>query len=289
MKQKIRTYSVIYKVRARRLAVKIAAAAGTEWRALDRRTALAISTGIVILVATGAIAATSFSSPPPARASAAAATSSFEPAGFKSQYSYLIRPKVADSVPAAAPVTTVMVRPGDNLSKIARNLWGNAKFWPAIFCDNHLASTVIFPGHRLKTPVSRTLTCRSAQQAQDPPVQLTASVSSGPAAPDPAPVAVSGSGHYGDPGPADAAVGALWESAGGPASQESTAECIAWNESGDQIVVLSKSDDEGLWQINASNAPTSEMQNPFANAAEAVKLWDADGWSPWTTAGDCGV
>jgi hypothetical protein len=105
----------------------------------------------------------------------------------------------------------------------------------------------------------------------------------------PEPVTLTGGDYYGSPGPQDAAVGALWVSAGGPASQEDTAECIAWHESGDRIVVLSPSDDEGLWQINIVNAPTLAMENPSANAAEAVQLWEDSGWSPWTTAPDCGA
>lgn len=104
----------------------------------------------------------------------------------------------------------------------------------------------------------------------------------------PASVAVV-TGYYGDPGLSDEAVGQLWVSVGGPASQEQTAECIAWHESGDRPDAISPSDDSGLWQINIVNAPTLAMENPIQNAEEAVKLWEDDGWSPWTTAPDCGV
>jgi hypothetical protein len=111
------------------------------------------------------------------------------------------------------------------------------------------------------------------QQAQTIPV--TASPPPAPAPTEPTP-AQAATGVL-----SPAQVGALWLQEGGPASQELTAECVVNNESGGRIVVLSPSDDEGLYQINFSNAPTAEMENPAANTAEAVHLFESEGgWLP---------
>jgi hypothetical protein len=77
---------------------------------------------------------------------------------------------------------------------------------------------------------------------------------------------------------------ALWEQTGGSTGTAFVAAEIAMAESGGNPGALSPTDDAGLWQINASNAPEQEMLSPAANAREAVRL-SSDGadWSPWTT------
>lgn len=78
----------------------------------------------------------------------------------------------------------------------------------------------------------------------------------------------------------------LWVSAGGPASAEATAACIAEHESGGNPHAISPTDDWGLWQIHAGGYA---MFSPQANAAAAVAKYRANGWLPWTTRGSCGV
>lgn len=76
----------------------------------------------------------------------------------------------------------------------------------------------------------------------------------------------------------------LWVSAGGNPASEFIAAQIATAESGGNPDAISPTDDYGLWQINASNAPGSEMLNPWANVKEAIALSDnGRNWSPWTT------
>lgn len=195
-------------------------------------------------------------------------------------------------------VTSVRVAPGDTLSKLARTYMGSAADWPALYMRNAppLHSPDVLPvGTLIDIPAPGMVAywarkyeawqaVQKATQKPVNPVPVVATAEQAPASAD----ALDGN-HYGTPGIADAAVGELWASEGGPVSQERAAECIAWYESGDQIVILSPSDDEGLMQINASNAPTEEMENPQANMAEAVHLYDNDGWSPWTTRENCGL
>jgi hypothetical protein len=80
------------------------------------------------------------------------------------------------------------------------------------------------------------------------------------------------------------ALESLWKSAGGSPGEAFMAAEIATAESGGNPAAISPTDDYGLWQINASNAPGPEMLNPYANVREAIFLSD-DGanWDPWTT------
>ena len=85
-------------------------------------------------------------------------------------------------------------------------------------------------------------------------------------------------------------IGALWLQAGGSPGAESTAECIAHFESGGNPRAVSPTDDYGLFQINASWGSAMASFDPLTNAESAVKISDGGrNWSPWTTAGDCGV
>jgi hypothetical protein len=76
----------------------------------------------------------------------------------------------------------------------------------------------------------------------------------------------------------------LWVSAGGNPASEFIAAQIATAESGGNPNAISPTSDYGLWQINSSNAPGSEMLNPYANVREAIALsGNGTNWSPWTT------
>lgn len=76
----------------------------------------------------------------------------------------------------------------------------------------------------------------------------------------------------------------LWTAEGGWAGAAFTAAEIARAESGGNPSAISPTSDYGLWQINSSNRPGSEMLNPFANAREAISLsGNGSNWSPWTT------
>lgn len=80
------------------------------------------------------------------------------------------------------------------------------------------------------------------------------------------------------------ALESLWVSAGGNPASEFIAAQIATAESGGNPGAISPTDDYGLWQINASNAPGPEMLNPEANVKEAIALsGNGSNWSPWTT------
>lgn len=76
----------------------------------------------------------------------------------------------------------------------------------------------------------------------------------------------------------------LWVSQGGNPGSEFIAAQIATAESGGNPSAISPTSDYGLWQINSSNAPGSEMLNPIANVREAIALsGNGSNWSPWTT------
>lgn len=116
---------------------------------------------------------------------------------------------------------------------------------------------------------------------QAPIAQAPAKPSTSPARNTSAPVApVSApSGDY-----SCSSLESLWVSQGGNPSSEFIAAQIATAESGGNPGAISPTDDYGLWQINASNAPGSEMLNPIANVREAIALsGNGSNWSPWTT------
>jgi len=80
------------------------------------------------------------------------------------------------------------------------------------------------------------------------------------------------------------ALESLWVSAGGNPASKFIAAQIATAESGGNPSAISPTSDYGLWQINSSNAPGSEMLNPYANVKEAILLSNnGTNWSPWTT------
>ena len=115
---------------------------------------------------------------------------------------------------------------------------------------------------------------------QLPPAQPIAKPSTSPAHTS-APVApvYAPAGDY-----SCSALESLWVSAGGNPASEFIAAQIATAESGGNASAISPTSDYGLWQINSSNAPGSEMLNPYANVREAIALsGNGTNWSPWTT------
>jgi hypothetical protein len=194
-------------------------------------------------------------------------------------------PEVTAS-PAATAALSVTTTADDTLSSLAAQYLGSAGNWPALYLAN---KTVIGgnpdslrAGEVLSIPqdVSGLMAQWSASQ---PPPQSSA--------PAPAPVTVSA----GVLTPAQ--VGALWTEAGGPASQEMVAECVAHAESGDNPAENNYEDNGGtqtswgLYQV--SNGTHEEyianLDDPLVNAKQAVIKYDASGWAPWTTAPGCGA
>lgn len=92
-------------------------------------------------------------------------------------------------------------------------------------------------------------------------------------------------------------VGAYWLEAGGPASQEAVAECVAYHESTDHPGENNYEDNYGtqtswgLFQVSNGTHQeyVADIDSPLVNTRIAVAKYDASGWSPWTTAGDCGA
>lgn len=136
--------------------------------------------------------------------------------------------------------------------------------------------------HRKKHVVVKvaTVTQQPAQQPQAP-VQA------------PAPVTTAQHGIY-----SYRALETLWVQAGGSPSREATAACIAEHESGGNPNAQSPTDDFGLWQIHgnpaALNPMTSAriavaMSSQHTQAGAVIPGTSGTNWSPWTTAGDCGV
>jgi hypothetical protein len=196
-------------------------------------------------------------------------------------------PKVTAS-PAATAALSVTTTADDTLSSLAAQYLGGAGNWPALYLAN---KTVIggnpdslHAGEVLSIPqdVSGLMAQWSASQ---PPPQSSA--------PAPAPVSPpAGSGVL-----SPAQVGAVWTEAGGPASQEMVAECVAHAESGDNPAENNYEDNGGTqtsWRLyQVSNGTHEEyianLDDPLVNAKQAVIKYDASGWAPWTTAPGCGA
>jgi Lysozyme like domain len=99
-------------------------------------------------------------------------------------------------------------------------------------------------------------------------------------------------------GMSEGQVAAYWLDNGGSTATVNDAVCIAWYESRWQVDAISPTNDVGLWQINFANAPSGDswqqfvslLEDPDTNAQFAVRLsGGGSNWSPWTTAGDCGL
>jgi LysM repeat protein len=167
-------------------------------------------------------------------------------------------------VAAAGLVTphTYTVRPGDTLSGIAQQVYGNAADWTALFAANRGTVTdpdLIYAGEVLQVP---------AYQPRH-------------AKPDPAPVqapATALSGTLGCPG-----LEALWESAGGAPGEAFTAAEIAMAESGGNQYALSPWGDRGYWQIAGSWGPLSTFSASGNAHAAVIISRDGTDWYPWST------
>jgi LysM repeat protein len=168
---------------------------------------------------------------------------------------------------------TYTVRAGDTLASIALRLYGKSAYWRDIYQLNSAEiadPNVIYPGEVLKLPGrSVTLTSASSSGGKDGTSSKSSSDS-------------KLSGTLGCSG-----LEALWESAGGSASEAVTAASIAMAESsGEQFATdddANGTEDRGYWQINSTHGSLS-TDNAYGNARAAVII-SADGtnWTPWTT------
>lgn len=78
---------------------------------------------------------------------------------------------------------------------------------------------------------------------------------------------------------------------GGNSNLQGQAERVAWCESEHKPWAVSKTNDHGLFQINAyyhranfervTGQPWSEVYNAYWNAVYAKWLYDNQGWQPW--------
>ena len=183
---------------------------------------------------------------------------------------------IAGTVLAAAPAmasTHYTVRPGDTLSAIAQQYYGDAGEWE-IIAQANLAEVPdanrIYPGQELLVPGG------SGQAASTSAAAAPAAVSQR------APVAQTAdavSGQLGCSGLEE-----LWEDAGGFSGEAVLAASIAMAESGGNQYALSPTDDYGYWQINGSHGPALATYNALGNAKAAVEISSNGGnWTPWTT------
>lgn len=196
------------------------------------------------------------------------------------------------ATPRRAPATVraeslaYVVRPGDTLSSIARRLGGRSGNWTWLYSTNrsHIHHPdLIYPGEVLTVPGSPPAASaaaavrRTGRVAQGSEGRPSAAVSQ---ATDTATAAASASlgGTLGCSG-----LEALWERAGGSASQAAVAASIAMAESSGDEYATGPVGERGYWQINPVHGSLSTY-DPQGNARAAVIL-SADGadWSPWTT------
>jgi len=163
------------------------------------------------------------------------------------------------------PARTYTVRPGDTLSGIAQQFYGNPADWTWIYDDN--LSEIqdpndIFVGEVLKIP--------DGPVAVRTPKHVKATVLT---------TAATLSGTLGC-----TQLEELWETAGGAQTEAFTAAEIAMAESSGNQYALSPDDDMGYWQIDEPAHPTLATYDPMGNAKAAIIISD-DGsdWTPWTT------
>lgn len=164
--------------------------------------------------------------------------------------------------------TTVTVRPGDTLSGIAQQVYGQADQWPELFAANRRLvpdANDIYPGEVLAVPG---YVPRHAAPAPRPAVTVVRQEA-----------AVTPGGTLGCTGLAQ-----LWVQAGGAQGEALTAASVAMAESGGDQYALSPTDDYGYWQINAAHGPAEATFSALGNARAAIAI-SADGsdWDAWTT------
>lgn len=182
-------------------------------------------------------------------------------------------------------VHSYTVKPGDSLWEIAKEEYGSPDKWPSIY-DANLATIghdpdFLLPAWQLTIPDDPTVTYEPKHSAEYVPTHA-----------QPAPILTSGEIL------SPAEVGELWLDEGGPAWAETEAECIAYNESGDNFSANNYTDNDGTqtswggFQISngTHEEPVPDIDNPIVNTRQAVIKFEAEGdsfYPDWGTAGDC--
>jgi LysM repeat protein len=154
------------------------------------------------------------------------------------------------------------VRPGDTLSRIAGEVYGNEADWTWIFNANRQIAdpNVIFVGQVLRLPDGP-----GQPRGGSPAVEVTSDTYL--------------SGTLGCRGLEE-----LWEAAGGARWAAFTAAEVATAESGGRQYAYSPTNDIGYWQIHDTWGPRLATFNPLGNARAAVYIsHDGTDWEPWTT------
>ena len=163
------------------------------------------------------------------------------------------------------PTRTYTVQPGDTLSGIAEQIYGNPADWTLIYDDNQSViqnPNDIYVGEVLNLPDSPAAVTYTPKHAQATTLTSAASLS----------------GTLGCPQLDD-----LWQAAGGSETEAFTAAEIAMAESGGNQFATGTVGERGYWQINPDHGSLSTYV-PMGNAKAAVIISD-DGtdWTPWTT------
>jgi LysM repeat protein len=165
---------------------------------------------------------------------------------------------------------TYTVRPGDTLSAIAQQFYGNPDDWTWVYQANQSQiqdPNEIFAGQVLTIPAGP-----PAGTASYVPKHAATTLTSAATTQLSGTLSCSG-------------LEALWEAAGGSPAAAFTAAEIAMAESGGNQYALSPTDDYGYWQINAAAHGAAQATfNPIGNAQAAVAISsDGTNWEPWTT------
>lgn len=178
-------------------------------------------------------------------------------------------------VKTSAQIMSYKVRPGDSLSAIASTIYGDARYWPAIYRANEKliqSPDVIYPGWRLTIPP------RPAAIPAPPAIEAPAPVSTDEAAPvSEAPAGTS------------TTAGADTYSGAGTSSFQ---QCVIARESGGNSQVMNSSGHYGLYQFSYSTwvayggnaadfgrASVGEQNQVFANAMSTPG--GANNWRPY--------
>jgi LysM repeat protein len=164
---------------------------------------------------------------------------------------------------------TYIVQPGDTLSSIAQQFYGDPGDWTWLWHVN--ASEIanpndIYVGETLNVPFDPPANAASYAPKHAAAAALTTS-------------STVPSGTLGCAGLEE-----LWEDAGGSPAEAFVAAEIAMAESSGDQYALSPTDDYGYWQINASHGPELATFDAYGNAQAAIAISD-DGtdWDAWTT------
>ena len=187
--------------------------------------------------------------------------------------------RAANAVLTADVATTYTVQPGDTLSGIANQYYGQADAWPQLYQANEAQiggnPNLIFPGQVLSVPVNLPAVVQGTVSQQNAgPQPFVGSL------PTNSPSALT-TGLQGTLG--CAGLEALWVSAGGLASAEVTAASIAMAESSGNQYATGPFGERGYWQINPIWGALSTY-DALGNAQAAVQISNnGSDWTPWTT------